>query len=111
MGSISRNPVISQSGKTKICLYKHLSVSRLVILRLYIPSLLFLEKYFSSQAQYLTMGSTGKIKIGINGFGRIGRLVARVALTRDDIELVAVNDPFISTDYMVRMLVAVFRLC
>jgi len=42
----------------------------------------------------------GKIKIGINGFGRIGRLVARVALTRDDIELVAVNDPFITTDYM-----------
>lgn len=35
------------------------------------------------------------------GFGRIGRLVARVALQRDDIELVAVNDPFISTDYMV----------
>uniref|UniRef100_A0A0C9S6V5 Glyceraldehyde-3-phosphate dehydrogenase n=1 Tax=Wollemia nobilis TaxID=56998 RepID=A0A0C9S6V5_9CONI len=46
------------------------------------------------------MGSTGKIKIGINGFGRIGRLVARVALQRDDIELVAVNDPFISTEYM-----------
>lgn len=35
------------------------------------------------------------------GFGRIGRLVARVALTRDDIELVAVNDPFIAPDYMV----------
>lgn len=35
------------------------------------------------------------------GFGRIGRLVARVALLRDDIELVAVNDPFISPDYMV----------
>ena len=32
------------------------------------------------------------VKIGINGFGRIGRLVARVALARDDIELVAVND-------------------
>nr|XP_010911214.1 glyceraldehyde-3-phosphate dehydrogenase, cytosolic isoform X2 [Elaeis guineensis] len=42
-----------------------------------------------------------KIKIGINGFGRIGRLVARVALQSSDIELVAVNDPFISTDYMV----------
>ncbi|KAI5664935.1 hypothetical protein M9H77_24258 [Catharanthus roseus] len=41
-----------------------------------------------------------KVKIGINGFGRIGRLVARVALQRDDIELVAVNDPFISVDYM-----------
>ena len=34
------------------------------------------------------------------GFGRIGRLVARVALQRDDVELVAVNDPFITTDYM-----------
>ncbi|KAG6398740.1 hypothetical protein SASPL_140209 [Salvia splendens] len=45
----------------------------------------------------------GKIKIGINGFGRIGRLVARVALQRDDVELVAVNDPFINTDYMTYM--------
>lgn len=35
------------------------------------------------------------------GFGRIGRLVARVILQRDDVELVAVNDPFITTDYMV----------
>ena len=43
----------------------------------------------------------GKVRIGINGFGRFGRLVARVALERDDIELVSVNDPFISTDYMV----------
>ncbi|TKY73613.1 Glyceraldehyde-3-phosphate dehydrogenase, cytosolic [Spatholobus suberectus] len=44
-----------------------------------------------------------KVKIGINGFGRIGRLVARVALQRDDVELVAVNDPFISADYMTYM--------
>nr|GLL16472.1 glyceraldehyde-3-phosphate dehydrogenase, cytosolic [Ipomoea trifida]GMC48640.1 glyceraldehyde-3-phosphate dehydrogenase, cytosolic [Ipomoea batatas] len=44
-----------------------------------------------------------KIKIGINGFGRIGRLVARVALLSDDVELVAVNDPFITTDYMTYM--------
>lgn len=44
-----------------------------------------------------------KIRIGINGFGRFGRLVARVALERNDIELVAVNDPFISTDYMAYM--------
>jgi glyceraldehyde 3-phosphate dehydrogenase len=48
-------------------------------------------------------GGTGKVRIGINGFGRFGRLVARVALDRDDIELVAVNDPFISTDYMAYM--------
>ncbi|XP_076933152.1 glyceraldehyde-3-phosphate dehydrogenase, cytosolic-like, partial [Bidens hawaiensis] len=45
----------------------------------------------------------GKVKIGINGFGRIGRLVARVALLSDDIELVAVNDPFITTEYMIYM--------
>ncbi|XP_010554090.1 PREDICTED: glyceraldehyde-3-phosphate dehydrogenase 1, cytosolic [Tarenaya hassleriana] len=44
-----------------------------------------------------------KIKIGINGFGRIGRLVARVALQSDDVELVAVNDPFITTEYMTYM--------
>ncbi|KAG6518880.1 hypothetical protein ZIOFF_022361 [Zingiber officinale] len=44
-----------------------------------------------------------KIKIGINGFGRIGRLVARVALQSDDVELIAVNDPFITTDYMTYM--------
>lgn len=37
----------------------------------------------------------------MKGFGRIGRLVARVILQRDDVELVAVNDPFITTDYMV----------
>ncbi|WCJ38682.1 Glyceraldehyde-3-phosphate dehydrogenase cytosolic [Euphorbia peplus] len=49
------------------------------------------------------MAGDKKIKIGINGFGRIGRLVARVALQRDDIELVAVNDPFISTEYMTYM--------
>jgi glyceraldehyde 3-phosphate dehydrogenase len=40
------------------------------------------------------------IKIGINGFGRIGRLVARAAFDRDDIELVGINDPFMATDYM-----------
>ncbi|TKY47736.1 Glyceraldehyde-3-phosphate dehydrogenase, cytosolic [Spatholobus suberectus] len=49
------------------------------------------------------MASDKKIRIGINGFGRIGRLVARVALQRNDVELVAVNDPFITTDYMTYM--------
>ncbi|CAL5331643.1 unnamed protein product [Camellia sinensis] len=41
--------------------------------------------------------------IGTNGFGRIGRLVARVALQSVDVELVAVNDPFITTDCMTYM--------
>ena len=34
----------------------------------------------------------GKIKIGINGFGRIGRMVLRAAIDRDDVEVVAIND-------------------
>ena len=32
------------------------------------------------------------IKIGINGFGRIGRKIARLALTNDNVEIVAIND-------------------
>jgi len=43
------------------------------------------------------------IKIGINGFGRIGRLVFRASLQREDIEVVGINDPFMSLDYMVYM--------
>lgn len=43
------------------------------------------------------------VKIGINGFGRIGRLVMRAALEKGGITVVAVNDPFISLDYMVYM--------
>ncbi len=33
-----------------------------------------------------------KLKIGINGFGRIGRLVFRIAAEKDDVEVVAIND-------------------
>ena len=40
-----------------------------------------------------------RIKIGINGFGRIGRLVLRVCAGRDDVAVVAVNDPFIDMEY------------
>lgn len=36
------------------------------------------------------------VRIGINGFGRIGRLAARLALARDDVVVVAVNDPRMS---------------
>uniref|UniRef100_A0A1B6LLG5 Glyceraldehyde-3-phosphate dehydrogenase n=4 Tax=Cicadomorpha TaxID=33365 RepID=A0A1B6LLG5_9HEMI len=41
-------------------------------------------------------------KIGINGFGRIGRLVLRASLERGG-QVVAINDPFIGLDYMVYM--------
>lgn len=44
------------------------------------------------------------VKVGINGFGRIGRLVFRAAMQRGDAEIVAVNDPFIDVDYMIYML-------
>ena len=43
-------------------------------------------------------------KIGINGFGRIGRLTFRAALTHDDVEVVALNDPFMNPEYMAYML-------
>ncbi|XP_067945794.1 glyceraldehyde-3-phosphate dehydrogenase-like [Watersipora subatra] len=41
-------------------------------------------------------------KVGINGFGRIGRLVLRAALVKG-LEVVAINDPFIDLEYMVYM--------
>jgi glyceraldehyde 3-phosphate dehydrogenase len=44
-----------------------------------------------------------KIKIGINGFGRIGRFVFRVAVAKENVEVVAIND-LISVDYMAYML-------
>ena len=44
------------------------------------------------------------IKIGINGFGRIGRLVFRAAMAQPEVfEVVGINDPFIDLDYMVYM--------
>lgn len=42
-------------------------------------------------------------KVGINGFGRIGRLVLRAAIEKDAVDVVAVNDPFIDLEYMVYM--------
>lgn len=43
------------------------------------------------------------IRIGINGFGRIGRLVMRAAAERQDIEVVAIND-LLDTDYIAYLL-------
>ncbi|CAJ0569370.1 unnamed protein product, partial [Mesorhabditis spiculigera] len=44
-----------------------------------------------------------KPRVGINGFGRIGRLVLRAAVEKDTVEVVSVNDPFIDIGYMVYM--------
>uniref|UniRef100_V9L343 Glyceraldehyde-3-phosphate dehydrogenase n=1 Tax=Callorhinchus milii TaxID=7868 RepID=V9L343_CALMI len=43
------------------------------------------------------------VKVGINGFGRIGRLVTRAAITSGKVEIVAINDPFIDLTYMAYM--------
>jgi len=43
------------------------------------------------------------VKVGINGFGRIGRIVLRNALDTQGCDVVAINDPFIDLEYMVYM--------
>lgn len=44
------------------------------------------------------------VKVGINGFGRIGRLVFRAAVENPNIEIKGINDPFIDLEYMTYML-------
>ena len=44
------------------------------------------------------------VKVGINGFGRIGRLVFRVAMADPEVQVVGINDPFIDAEYMEYML-------
>ncbi|KAF5225077.1 putative glyceraldehyde 3-phosphate dehydrogenase, cytosolic [Trypanosoma cruzi] len=51
----------------------------------------------------MTEGKKVTIKIGINGFGRIGRMVFRAAQHRNDIEIVGIND-LLDADYMAYML-------
>ena len=43
------------------------------------------------------------VKVGINGFGRIGKLAFQAALGKEEVEVVAVNDPFVAADYMTYM--------
>ena len=43
------------------------------------------------------------VKIGINGFGRIGNLSFQAALAKEGVEVVAINDPFINAEYMAYM--------
>jgi len=44
------------------------------------------------------------VKMGINGFGRIGRLVFRAGVENQSVSVVAVNDPFMDLDYMLYLL-------
>ncbi|XP_075399184.1 glyceraldehyde-3-phosphate dehydrogenase-like [Tenrec ecaudatus] len=43
------------------------------------------------------------VKVGVNRFSRIGRLVTRASFTSGKVEIVAINDPFIDLNYMVYM--------
>lgn len=45
------------------------------------------------------------VKVGINGFGRIGRLVCRASQANEEVEVVAINDPFMTVDYMVYLFI------
>lgn len=46
-----------------------------------------------------------KVKVGINGFGRIGSLLLRASITNNtDIQIVGINDPFLSIDYAAYMI-------
>jgi len=63
----------------------------------------FLRKFLKSNLYSKSTILMSKIKVGINGFGRIGRLAFRVAQEREDIQVVAIND-LIDVDYMAYML-------
>jgi len=58
----------------------------------------------SSVSKRLSLCAIMPAKMGINGFGRIGRLVFRAAMANPEVEVVAVNDPFMDLEYMVYML-------
>lgn len=45
-----------------------------------------------------------EVKVGVNGFGRIGRLAFKAALENPAVQVVGVNDPFVDLDYMVYMI-------
>lgn len=45
-----------------------------------------------------------EVLVGVNGFGRIGKLAFRAAMENPDVRVVAVNDPFMDIDYMKYML-------
>ena len=50
-------------------------------------------------------GNMAKIKVGINGFGRIGSLLLRASITNSkDIQIVGINDPFLDINYAAYMI-------
>ncbi|EOD53186.1 putative glyceraldehyde-3-phosphate dehydrogenase protein [Neofusicoccum parvum UCRNP2] len=66
------------------------------------------KSFLSSPSAYLLSSTASPaamtIKVGINGFGRIGRIIFRNSLDHDDVHIAAINDPFIDTKYAEYML-------
>jgi len=62
--------------------------------------MLILFPFKLSCLNFFYMCRSAPARVGINGFGRIGRLVLRAARTKPDVQVVAINDPFIPVDYM-----------
>ncbi|GAB4817880.1 hypothetical protein N2152v2_004926 [Parachlorella kessleri] len=60
-----------------------------------------LEK--SKPGQQAGEGSGEIVRMGINGFGRIGRLVLRSSIEHSGVDVVAINDPFVDPKYMAYM--------
>lgn len=84
------------STQTKICFDSYSTYSSREF-----GSFLFHTKIFSSPCppnQQRTF-KMAPVKIGINGFGRIGRLVMRAALDNPNSTVVGINDPFLSLEY------------
>ena len=65
----------------------------------------FLEQNPSTPANKTRVIDTSNLKeparVGINGFGRIGRLMFRSSISHPGTEVVSINDPFIDAEYMV----------
>jgi glyceraldehyde 3-phosphate dehydrogenase len=59
------------------------------------------NRYFAENNQIYCINMP--VSVGINGFGRIGRLVLRAALRNPDVRVVAINDPFTDLEYMAYM--------
>uniref|UniRef100_A0A2K6V8U1 Glyceraldehyde-3-phosphate dehydrogenase n=1 Tax=Saimiri boliviensis boliviensis TaxID=39432 RepID=A0A2K6V8U1_SAIBB len=71
------------------------------------PSLLKIQKLgsllllFHRQPHLVSNHTMVKVKVGVNGFGSIGRLVTRAAFNSGKVDIVTINDPFIDLNYMV----------
>eukprot|EP00811_Abedinium_folium_P020911 NODE_2993_length_2109_cov_7.529768.p1 GENE.NODE_2993_length_2109_cov_7.529768~~NODE_2993_length_2109_cov_7.529768.p1 ORF type:complete len:623 (-),score=194.44 NODE_2993_length_2109_cov_7.529768:239-1951(-) len=59
---------------------------------------------FTSLQELIDLAGKPPAGLGINGFGRIGRLVFRAAMSNTEVAVKAINDPFMALDYMVYLL-------